>query len=291
MAGPSKHRSLTRVFGRMLTVLVAASIGIAACTLPPSIDQVRKDAQIKLQKELDGDFKGKGLSVKSIEIVHLQGPKYQGVATVRTIRSEFPVPIDIVSDGQDTLVTTDHMKLTLGLRNDFNARFNGLSEKQSDYIFNRALFDLLPTDLTHDKSDFADFKKRFEWTDKIQHEGRFYLGSGCMADDCGSDVAAWIIDSETGESAVVIKITSIDEVQAKKFMEGKAKIPPQLIGTELQETLDRVGKLDGIHTNFRIFGATAANLPEPLAQWAEHNEMDVSNIQVKTGDIWHEPVP
>jgi hypothetical protein len=210
---------------------------------------VTAEAKAKLQGQLNEEYADEHASVQKISVVQTTAPKYEGEATIAAYNSTFTVPLTVTSDGDTTLVTADGQKLAAGFASALQQDLATLTGKYSDYIMSPAMFQMMPASLKEAK---ADFVARLGVVTPIASEGRYYFGTGCAPHECGENEVAWAIDKMTGKGAAVI----------------------------MKNTLARPG-MDA-ETTFSLYGATAENLPTPLAAWADQNGMTGWNMVPET---------
>lgn len=99
------------------------------------------------------------------------------------------------------------------------------------------------------EGDFDFFSKRIGTTMPIEQKGKYLFGEGCLPHSCGSEAAAWALNTETGKMTVII----LHQLE----LDNKA---PRSI--------------------FSIYLAEDEAMPAPLDAWARENGANESNMEV-----------
>lgn len=221
-------------------------VALLGCDRTPSIDNVAAGARAQLQNQVQRDFSAYRLTVQKIDVVALGTPKYSGIATIALRSATFTVPLEITSDGKTTIVSADDRTIAMSMASAIQAQLSVLNGKYSDYVVAPAVFGFFPDSL---KSQKAEFVERLSVVTPVVSDRDFYFGSGCMAHECGSNEAAWVIEKDTGAAAAIVM---------KELPNGPGET--------------------SFHLTFHIYGTTAATLPEALAEWAADHGMTTTNV-------------
>lgn len=83
--------------------LMVISLMFVACGI--SKDNIAETVKVSLQQKLTEQamFKGHGLNVKSINVIHKNGNEYKGLATVTKGSKKAQIILDITVDGEQVM--------------------------------------------------------------------------------------------------------------------------------------------------------------------------------------------
>jgi hypothetical protein len=121
-----KHFKSNRSWGAA-AVLAALGLHLAACQ--PSTDSVERDTKQALQSKLDSepDLKPFHLRVSSLDVVHEDGTRYRGIATVTMDGVKYSITLRILDDGHKVLCETDQGAFGYVLQHSVSGKKNGWS--------------------------------------------------------------------------------------------------------------------------------------------------------------------
>lgn len=238
----------------IFVIAMVPIVGVAIFVLlhqagTPNINQVEADTKTQLQRQLNQDYAEKHGTVQNVSLMQTTAPKYEGEATISAYNQTFAIPLAVTSDGKSTLVTADTQKLSSGFETALQRDLAVLNGKNSDYIINSDIFEMMPVSL---KSAKADFTARLETVSPIESDDRYFFGSGCKAHECAMNEAAWVIDKITGNGTAVI----MKEEPANVSMPA--------------------------YRGFHVYGTIGGEFPRPLLEWAEQNGMTQMNVSFDT---------
>jgi hypothetical protein len=114
----------------LAVVLGVLGLQLAGCQ--PSTDTVEQDTKQALQSKLDSDpdLKPFHLKVSSLDVVHEDGTRYRGIATVMMGGANYSVTLRILDDGHKVLYETDQGAFAFISQHSISADKSGWSRSQ-----------------------------------------------------------------------------------------------------------------------------------------------------------------
>lgn len=231
---------------RYLPCLVVASV-VAACQ--PNTQTIGRQVGTQLQQQIDSTFREKPgeVEVATMTIVHDTGHKYEGLAEVAAYGGRVPLRLSVVADVHNAIYNISpsawsrfeqgvYAQKLAPLTSDANFVYSNVA------VDNATILSCFPSSLKKDRQEFAE---RLATVDPVVRRGIYFIGTGCKAHECGSEQAAWAINSTTGKGVAII------------------------------QTVDRMGSEE-----FSVYGAQIEQLPPPLLEWAIQSGMTDMNSAV-----------
>ncbi|MDR5765010.1 hypothetical protein [Caballeronia sp. LZ028] len=220
----------------MCTWLAAALSGCQQST-----DDIAKNVSSQLETRLSRETPAGAPAprIGAIKVVQDSGTKYQGVVTVLAYGSSAEIPLDIVADRKNVIYRVQDSEWQRAIASLNRARFANVEGQYSNIASDdAAVWDSFPAELKQQKTEFS---QRLQTVTPVKRAGSVLFGSGCKSHECGSNVAAWAVDTNTARGYAITMV------------EG---------------------------STFHIYGGNPENLPRPLLDWAVESGMNTGNLVV-----------
>lgn len=215
------------------------AILLSACG--QSKDEIVKKTENILANEL-GSYAKKEYFEAEVSNVTLvrqekEGNSYEGIATLSEYGESIRLPIHVAADDSNVLVKFDLLPALQKISID---KWSKVVGKYPFDLFGRPDF----------KAAFSEDVRKIwpEITDRLSvsipivREGDYIFGAGCKAHFCGTDEAAFVIDSATGQGEMIY-ISSRGEglgINAQAFTKASMtggnlhKLPPPLLSWAIE---------------------------------------------------------
>lgn len=231
---------------RYLQCLIAA---ILAAGCQPNTQTIGRQVGTQLQQQIDSTFRENPgeIAVVKMTVVHDTGHKYEGLAEVAAYGGSVPLRLSVVADLHNAIYNISpsawsrfekgvYAQKLAPLTSDANFVYSNVA------VDNATILSCFPSSLKKDKQEFAE---RLDTVVPVVRRGIYFIGTGCKAHECGSEQAAWAINTETGKGVAII------------------------------QTVDRMGGEE-----FSLYGTQIEQLPPPLLEWAIQSGMTDMNSAV-----------